>query len=65
MADIHVETKKHNSTPVWVWILVALAILGLVAYFLTRDNDIDDEKVGVENNTTSYIQQPEKAVHFI
>ena len=58
MADIHVETKKHNTTPAWIWILVTLAIVGLAAYFLMRNNAATtNENSGVNNsNATSYVQ---------
>ena len=57
MAEIHVESKKHQSTPVWVWILVTLAIIGLLAYFLTRNNTTtNDQNTGTSPNTSSYIQ---------
>ena len=66
MADIHVETKKHNTTPAWIWILVALAIIGLLAYFLTRNNTTENENRGVNNNNaTSYIPNVGNAIHFI
>jgi lipopolysaccharide export system protein LptC len=56
MADIHVETKKHNTTPAWIWILITLAIVVVVAYFLTR-NDTTNQNTGVNNSkATSYVQ---------
>jgi len=58
MADIHVETKKHNTTPAWIWILITLAIVVAVAYFLTRNNtSTTNQNTGVNNtNATSYVQ---------
>ena len=58
MAEIHVESKKHQSTPAWIWILISLAIIGLVAYFLTRSNaTTNDENTGTgTNKSTSYVQ---------
>ena len=57
MAEIHVESKKHQSTPAWVWILVTLAIIGLLAYFLTRNNTTaNDQNTGTSPNTSSYMQ---------
>ena len=57
MAEIHVESKKNQSTPAWIWILVTLAIIGLVAYFLTRNNTTtNDQNTGTNsNNGSSYI----------
>jgi hypothetical protein len=58
MAEIHVESKKHQSTPAWIWILVTLAIIGIVAYFLTRNNtSVNDQNTGTNTNgATSYVQ---------
>ena len=58
MAEIHVESKKHQSTPAWVWILVSLAIIGFLAYLLTRNNaTTNDENTGTNtSNTTSYVE---------
>ena len=57
MAEIHVESKKQ-STPAWIWILITLAIIGLVAYFLTRNNaTTNDQDTGTSTNkSTSYVQ---------
>ena len=54
MAELHVEPKKQNSS-IWMWILVALVILGVVAYFLLRDNKAGENN-NVNGNSTSYIQ---------
>ena len=58
MAEIHVESQKHQSTPAWIWILVTLVIVALAAYFLTRNStSTTDQNTGVNNSgTTSYIQ---------
>lgn len=53
MAELHVEPKKQSS-PAWIWILVSLAIVALVAYFLLRDNKTMDNNRN--ENPTSYIQ---------
>ncbi len=52
MADIHVQTKK-NSTPVWLWILLALVVAAVI-YFITRNKNNNDNRE-VNQNTTSYI----------
>ena len=36
MAEIHVQTNK-NSSPVWVWVVLALVVIGALVYFLTRN----------------------------
>ena len=39
MAEIHVQTKKHNaSNTMWIWIVLALVIVGAVIYYLTTRN---------------------------
>lgn len=53
MAELHVEPKKHSS-PAWIWILVSLAIVAIIAYFLLRDNKATDNN---QNQNTSYIHQ--------
>jgi bacteriorhodopsin len=50
MAEINVQTKKQNSSS-WLWIIVVLAIVAAVAYFLMRNNDTVENKV---ENATSY-----------
>jgi hypothetical protein len=38
MAEIHVQTKKHSNLT-WLWIVLALLIIGaLVYYLMTRNN---------------------------
>ena len=54
MAELHVEPKKHGS-PAWIWILISLAIVAIIAYFLLRDNKAMDNNQNP--NTTSYIHQ--------
>ena len=54
MAELHVEPKKQSS-PAWIWILVSLAIVAIIAYFLLRDNKATDNNQN--QNTTSYIHQ--------
>ena len=58
MAEIHVEPRKQQSVPAWVWILITLAIVALAAYFLTRNNTntTDQNTGGNKSNATSYVQ---------
>jgi len=57
MAEIHVQTKKRGS-PVWVWILVALLILGTIAYILVWRNNNKTVQKNTSNSSgqTSFIQ---------
>jgi lipopolysaccharide export system protein LptC len=59
MAEIHVETKKHNTNNTWIWIVVLLLIAAVVIYFVTRDDDVNENNVINPENSTSYIQQPQ------
>ena len=54
MAELHVEPKKHTSST-WIWILVSLAIIAIVAYLLLRNNKAGENNT-VNRNTTSFIQ---------
>ena len=64
MAEIHVETKKNQSTPAWVWILVTVAIVALAAYFLTRSNTTTtDQNTGTNKSPSSYVQPEINAVY--
>ena len=40
MAELDVQRKKKSPLP---WILLIIAILAILAYFLTRNNDVVDE----------------------
>ena len=43
MAEIHVQTKKHNTgVPAWVWAVIGLLIVAVVVYFLMRNNKAGD-----------------------
>lgn len=57
MAEIHVQTKKHNtSNTLWIWIVLALVILGaLIYYFMTRNKTANDTTPA---NTTGRLQGP-------
>jgi hypothetical protein len=54
MAEIHVESKKHTSSA-WIWILVSLAIIAAVAYFLTRGNRTGENHIN--GNPISYMHE--------
>ena len=53
MAELHGEPKKHSSST-WIWILVSLVIVAIIAYFLLRNNEAGDNNMN--KNTTSFIQ---------
>ena len=55
MAEIHVQTKKHHSSPAWIWIVVVLLIAAAVVYFLTRNQPANAENTNPAPNTTSYV----------
>jgi len=60
MADIHVQAKKHQSSPTtWIWIVAVVLIAAAVIYFLmTRNNDQDTTRN--QTNTTSGIELPQQ-----
>ena len=37
----HLEVKPRNGAPKWLWILLSLIALGLVVYFVNRNNTDD------------------------
>ena len=57
MAEIHVQTKKNNTSSLWIWILVGLLIIAVVVYLIARNNKTD-ENGAVNKNSTSYNQLP-------
>lgn len=58
MTEIHVEPKKQ-TTPVWIWILVAFAVLGVIAYFLIRDKKGDEANTAKKPGRISYTVSPQ------
>ena len=43
MAELHVQTKKHNTgIPIWVWAVIGILIAAAVVYFLTRNKASDN-----------------------
>jgi flagellar basal body-associated protein FliL len=60
MAEIHVQAKKHNnSSPVWIWIVAAVLIIGAIIYYLmTRNNNQHNSQN--QTNTTSGVQLPQQ-----
>jgi flagellar basal body-associated protein FliL len=56
MAEIHVEAKK-KTTPVWIWVVLALVILGVIIYFAVRNKRSGDENAVNKQSPTSYISQ--------
>ena len=66
MAEIHVETKKHNAIPAWIWILITLAVIVLVAFFVTRNNSTTNQNTGVNNsNATSSVHSDANVMYYI
>jgi hypothetical protein len=59
MAELHVEPKKHTSNLTWVWIVIALLIIGAVVYFLMRNHNAAGVNNGTGNgSTTSSLVMP-------
>lgn len=54
MAEIHVQTKKQSSSPGWIWIVVALLLIGaLVYYLMNRNNQTQNNTNTVQPNASS------------
>ena len=54
MAEIHVEPKKKAATPVWLWIVLAVIVLGAIAYFMLRN-----KKTNTANQPNTSLVQPQ------
>lgn len=39
MADINLE-KKEGGSMTWLWVLIAIVLLALIAWWLMRDRDV-------------------------
>jgi hypothetical protein len=64
MAEIHVEAKKR-ATPVWIWVVIGLLVLGVIAYVLLRNKKTDESNTGDKPNTTSYIQDTKTVLSYV
>ncbi len=58
MAEIEIEKKSNNN---WIWIVLALVVIGVIIYFVVADNDevddddmeqIESDEVGIIDTTT-------------
>ena len=57
MAELHVQTKKHNtSNSMWIWIVLALVIAGAVIWYLASRNK-NTNNISPANNTTGQVTQ--------
>lgn len=46
MAEIHVQTKKPSTNATWVWIVLALLVIGAVVYYMmTRNNNQNGQPI--------------------
>ena len=55
MAEIHVQPKK-KTTPVWVWLLIGLLVLAVIAFILLRNKKTDQGATTNSANPTSFVQ---------
>jgi hypothetical protein len=55
MAEIHVQPKK-KTTPVWVWLLIALLVLGVIAFILLRNRKTDQTNTVNSPARTSFVE---------
>ena len=56
MAELHVQTKKTNSSPAWIWIVIGLVIAAAVIYFVTRNKETTQDNNTPPANTSSQVQ---------
>ena len=54
MAEIHVQTKKHQSNPAWLWIIIGILIAAVVIYFVTRNKSTGNNTNQTQTNATSF-----------
>ena len=58
MAELHVEPKKQGAGMNWIWIVIALLIIGAIVYFMMRNNDTKTNNGNTTNSTsTSWLMQ--------
>jgi len=55
MAEIHVQTKKNTGNATWLWIVLAIVIIGAVVYYLMNRNKAATTATP-SNNSTSAVQ---------
>ena len=60
MAEIQVQTKKKDSSPMWLWVVLAVLALGVIIYLLTRNKNVN-EAVTPDRTTSSIQSVPQLA----
>ena len=55
MAEIHVQTKKR-ATPLWIWLVLIILILGALAYLMILRSNKADQRNTNQTNPSSFIQ---------
>lgn len=63
MAEIHVQTKKHQSNPAWLWIIIGILIAAVVIYFVTRNKSTNSNTNQTQTNATSFAEMNQGAGH--
>lgn len=59
MAEIHVQAKKQSSNSAWLWIVIALLIIGAIVYYLmNRDNQTQVTPATTPGTTSQLKTQP-------
>lgn len=61
MAEIHVQTKKHQSNAAWLWIVIGILIAAVVIYFVTRNKSTNSSTNQTQTNATSSVQTGQRA----
>ena len=50
MAELNVQPK--SKSPWWIWLIVAIIVLGILSYFLGGNNENDSVPAGNDADTT-------------
>jgi hypothetical protein len=64
MAEIHVQAKKHNSSPAWIWIVAVVLIAAAVIYFLMNRNNNNQVDKPNQTNTTSSVELTQQVAGY-
>ena len=56
MAEIHVQAKKQSSNSAWLWIVLALLLIGALVYYLMTRNNETQATPATAPGTTSELQ---------
>jgi hypothetical protein len=53
MAEIHVQTKKNTGNSTWIWVVLAIIVIGAVVYYLMNRNKAATTTTPPANSTSA------------